>query len=413
MPKSPRRPGEGSGVIVDPAGYILTNKHVIEDADRIQVRFDGEDDALDAKLIGFDEETDLAVVRVDAKARQLAVAKLGNSDAVNVGDWAIAMGSPFGFRESVTVGIISAKSREVQNQSSRFSRPFQKFFQTDAAINPGNSGGPLLNIRGEVIGINTAIVSRSGAYEGLGFALPSNIAADVYNQIIQNGRVARGSIGIRFQGDQDPALLRTYGAPDGGVLVGSVTDGGPAQKAGIQDEDVIVSIAGQKIQDGDALIRVVASTQVGETAPVEVMRDGKKLTVQVTIADRAELFAEELGLSEAEPVEEPEDVKVDLGIAVQNLTEEQRAELEYEGDDGVVVTEVEPGSFAEDLGLIEGDIIVAVNRQPVTSVSGLREIREALKPGDDLALKVMRRAPGGWTAQYLASVLPDGEKGRF
>jgi serine protease Do len=270
-----------------------------------------------------------------------------------------------------------------------------------------------LNIRGEVIGINTAIVSRSGAYEGLGFALPSNIAADVYNQIIQNGRVARGSIGIRFQGDQDPALLRTYGAPDGGVLVGSVTDGGPAQKAGIQDEDVIVSIAGQKIQDGDALIRVVASTQVGETAPVEVMRDGKKLTVQVTIADRAELFAEELGLSEAEPVEEPEDVKVDLGIAVQNLTEEQRAELEYEGDDGVVVTEVEPGSFAEDLGLIEGDIIVAVNRQPVTSVSGLREIREALKPGDDLALKVMRRAPGGWTAQYLASVLPDGEKGRF
>jgi serine protease Do len=413
MPKSPRRPGEGSGVIVDPAGYILTNKHVVEDADRIQIRLDGEDDPLEAKLIGFDEETDLAVVRVEAKNRKLSVARLGNSDAVNVGDWAIAMGSPFGFRESVTVGIISAKSREVNSAASRFSRPFQKFFQTDAAINPGNSGGPLLNIRGEVIGINTAIVSRSGAYEGLGFALPSNIAIDVYNQIVQNGRVARGSIGIRFQGEQDPALLRTYGAPEGGVLVGEVTDGGPAQKAGIEDEDVIVAIAGRKIADGDGLIQVVAATPVGETVPVEVMRDGKKRTFQVTIADRAELFADELGISEAGPAEEPEDVKVDLGIAVQNLTKEQRAELEYEGDDGVVVTDVELGSFAEDLGVLPGDIVVAVNRRPVASVSGLRELREGLQPGDDLALKVMRRGPGGWSAQYLASVLPDEDSGRF
>ena len=413
MPKSPRRPGEGSGVIVDPAGYVLTNKHVIEDADRIQVRFDGEDDPLNAKLIGFDEETDLAVIRVDFKGRELEVAQLGNSDAVNVGDWAIAMGSPFGFRESVTVGIISAKSREVQSAASRFSRPFQKFFQTDAAINPGNSGGPLLNIRGEVIGINTAIVSRSGAYEGLGFALPSNIAVDVYNQIIRNGRVARGSIGIRFQADQDAAILRTYGAPDGGVLVGEVTPGGPAEKAGIREEDVIVSIGGKKIADGDGLIQVVAATPVGDSTPVEVMRNGKKVALEVTIADRAELFAEELGIAEAGPAEEPEDVKVDLGIAVQNLTKEQRAELEYEDDDGVVVTEVELGSFAEDLGVLEGDIIVSVNRRPIASVSELRELREGLKPGDDIALKVMRRAIGGWTAQYLGGVLPDGGTGRF
>ena len=406
MPRSPRRPGEGSGVIVDPAGYILTNKHVIEEADRIQVRFDGEEDPLDAKVIGFDDETDLAVVRVEAKGRELEAAHLGNSEAVNVGDWAIAIGSPFGFRESVTVGIISAKSREVQSAASRFSRPFQKFFQTDAAINPGNSGGPLLNIRGEVIGINTAIVSRSGAYEGLGFALPSNIAIDVYNQIIRNGRVARGSIGIRFQGQQDPATLRTYGAPDGGVLVNDVTKGGPAETAGVRGEDVIVAIAGEKIDSGDVLIQVVASTPVGETIPVEVVRDGKRMTFQVTIADRAELFADELGLSQNAPVEEPEGTKVDLGVAVQNLTPEQRAELKYEGDDGVVVTQVELGSFAEDLGLIEGDIIVTVNRRPVASVSELREAREALKPGDDLALKVMRQAPGGWTAQYLGGVLP-------
>ena len=413
MPRSPRRPGEGSGVIVDPAGYVLTNKHVVEDADRIQIRFDGEDDALDAKLIGFDEETDLAVIRVEAKGRSLEVAQLGNSDAVNVGDWAIAMGSPFGFRESVTVGIISAKSREVQSAASRFSRPFQKFFQTDAAINPGNSGGPLLNIRGEVIGINTAIVSRSGAYEGLGFALPSNIAIDVYNQIIQNGRVARGSIGIRFQGEQDPALLRTYGAPDGGVLVGQVTEGGPAEKAGIQDEDVIVSIAGKKIVDGDGLIQVVAATPVGETVPVIVVRNGKKVTLDVTIADRAELFAEELGLPDVGPAAEPEEAKVDLGVAVQNLTATQREETDYDGDDGVVVTDVEPGSFAEDMGVAVGDIVVAVNRMPVGSVSELRELREGLQPGDDIALKVMRRGPGGWAAQYLAGVLPEADSGRF
>ncbi|MCB9383997.1 MAG: Do family serine endopeptidase [Bryobacterales bacterium] len=413
MPRNPRRPGEGSGVIVDPAGYILTNKHVVEDADRIQIRFDGEDEGLDAKLIGFDDETDLAVVRVDAKGRKLAVAKLGNSEAVNVGDWAIAMGSPFGFRESVTVGIISAKSREVQSSASRFSRPFQKFFQTDAAINPGNSGGPLLNIRGEVIGINTAIVSRSGAYEGLGFALPSNIAANVYNQIIKNGRVARGSIGIEFQAEIDEATLRSFGAPEGGVLVNRVTEGGPAEAAGIQGEDVIVAIAGKKIADGDALIQVVAATPVGETVPVELVRDGKRIKLDVTIADRAELFAEQLGISKAGPSAPAEDAKVDLGIAVQNLTKEQRAELEYDGDDGIVVTEVELGSFAEDLGLVEGDIIVSVNRRPVAKVSELRTIREGLKPGDDIALKVMRRAIGGWTAQYLGGVLPDGDSGRF
>ncbi len=413
MPRSPRRPGEGSGVIVDAAGYILTNKHVVEDADRIQIRFDGEDDPLDAKLIGHDEETDLAVLRIDPAKRRLAVAQLGNSDAVNVGDWAIAMGSPFGFRESVTVGIISAKSREVQSAASRFSRPFQKFFQTDAAINPGNSGGPLLNIRGEVIGINTAIVSRSGAYEGLGFALPSNIAVEVYNQIIQNGRVARGSIGIRFQGEQDPAVLRAYGAPDGGVIVGDVTPGGPAEKAGLREEDVIVSIGGQKIADGDGLIQVVAATPVGETTPVEVIRDGKRVKLDVTIADRAELFAEELGLADQGPAAEPEEAKVDLGIAVQNLTAEQRAEREYEGDDGVLVTDVELGSFAEDLGVMPGDIIVSVNRQPIASVSELRELREGLQPGDDIALKVMRRGAGGWSASYLGGVLPEAGAGRF
>ena len=204
-----RRPGEGSGVIVDPNGYIITNHHVILNADRIRVRLfnngsRGDEELLEGKLIGADAETDLAVIKIDA-GRPLKIAPIGNSDAVSVGDWAIAVGSPFGYEETVTVGIISAKSREV---AGNVRRSFQRFLQTDAAINPGNSGGPLLNIRGEVVGINTAIVSRSGGSEGLGFSMPSNTAVKVYNQIIQYGKVTRGSIGVKFSADQPAALLR-------------------------------------------------------------------------------------------------------------------------------------------------------------------------------------------------------------
>lgn len=408
----PRRPGEGSGFIVDRKGYIITNKHVVEDADRIQVRFDGEDETLDAKLIGFDDETDLAVIKVEPD-RELSVVGMGNSDAVRVGDWALAIGSPFGFRETVTLGIISAKGREVQSAAARFNRPFQKFFQTDAAINPGNSGGPLVNTRGQVIGINTAIVSRSGAYEGLGFALPANIAVEVYNQIIRYGRVARGSIGITFSNNQDPALLRTYGAEDGGVFVGSVKEDGPADNAGIQEEDVIVSINGQSIKDGEQLIAVVAATPVDDTVPVIIMRDGKKRTVQVTIADRAELFAAELGLMAPEVFEEAEEAEVDLGIGVMNMTAKSREKLEYDGDVGVLIHNVDPGSFADDLGLLVNDIIVAVNREPVESIEDLRKLRNDLEPGDDLAFKVMRSIGGNWRAQYFAGVLPETDSGSF
>ncbi len=394
---------------MDGKGYIITNKHVVEDADRIQVRFDGEDETLDAKLIGFDDETDLAVIKVEPD-RKLTVVAMGNSDAVRVGDWALAIGSPFGFRETVTLGIISAKGREVQSAAARFNRPFQKFFQTDAAINPGNSGGPLVNTRGQVIGINTAIVSRSGAYEGLGFALPANIAVDVYNQIIRYGRVARGSIGITFLNNQDPALLRTYGADDGGVFVGSVKEGGPADEAGIEEEDVIISIDGVPIHDGEQLIEVVAATPVDNTVPVVILRDGKRRTVQVKIADRAQLFATELGLAEVGADETPDEEKVDLGIAVTNMTPKSRESLEYDGDNGLLINDIDPGSFADDLGLLVNDIIVAVNREPVETIEDLRRLRNELKPGDDLAFKVMRSIGGSWRAQYFAGVLPDGDR---
>jgi serine protease Do len=413
-----RRPGEGSGVIVDPNGYIITNFHVIEGADRIRVRlFDDSstgDRLYDAKLIGSDPETDLAVIKIDAK-RTLVPAPIGNSDAVNVGDWAIAVGSPFGYRESVTVGIVSAKEREVREVTPN---SFKKFLQTDAAINPGNSGGPLLNIRGEIIGINTAIVSRSGGYEGLGFALASNIAVHVYNQIIDLGRVTRGSIGIKFSQDQEAALLRAYGAPDGGVLVGEVTEGSPAEKAGMKAEDVIVEIDGRTVRNGEELVSIVAATPVGSTIPIAVMRDGKRQTLQVQIADRAELFSAELGLGPGSGSDDVEGTEVMFGISVSNLTSSQREQLEFTESGGVLVTKVDPASFADDIGILQNDIILAINRRPVTSVNDIRDIQGGLKPGGDVAFKIMRRNPmpgasRAWATLYLAGVLPEPGNQRF
>jgi serine protease Do len=409
-----RRPGEGSGVIVDPNGYIITNYHVVEDADRIRVRLFDEskngEKLYEAKLIGSDPETDLAVVKIDAK-KTLVPAKIGNADAVNVGDWAIAVGSPFGFRESVTVGIVSAKGREVQEGKPN---SFKKFIQTDAAINPGNSGGPLLNIRGEVIGINTAIVSRSGGYEGLGFALASNIAVNVYNQIIQGGKVTRGSIGIKFPPDQEASLLRAYGAQEGGVLVSEVVKGGPAEKAGMKAEDVIVEIGGKPVQTGDELIYIVAATPIDSTIPVVVLRDGQRQTLQVRIADRAELFPE-LGLAQTPEAGEIEGTEVMFGIAVSNLTKAQREQLEFPGSDGVLVTDVEPASFAADIGVQPNDVIVSINRKTVSSLDDIRSLQGSLKPGDDVAFKIMRRNPAGgdenpWTTLYVAGVLPEASR---
>ena len=412
-PERRRRPGEGSGVIVDENGYIITNNHVVEDADRIRVRlFNGNEKRYDAELIGTDAETDLAVIKIDV-GNKLPIAKIGNSDAIDVGDWAIAVGSPFGFRETVTVGIISAKAREVGGAI----RPFQKFLQTDAAINPGNSGGPLLNIRGEIIGINTAIVSRTGGYEGLGFSLPSNIAVEVYNQIVQYGKVARGSIGISFQSNQSPALLRSYGAKDGGVLVGEVIADGPSEDAGMQQEDIIVEIDGKPVSSGDQLIDVVAATPVDSTVPIVVIRNGERETLNVKIADRAELFPKNAGLTPGPSGEDEQDAEVVFGFSVSNLSAAEREQLSYEESDGVLVTEVEQGSFADDIGLRPNDIVVAINRKPIKRVADIEGAQKGLKAGDDVAVKVMRRIVGasgqvGWTPQYLADVLP-AEFGSF
>ena len=401
--EAPRRrgPGQGSGVIVDSKGYIITNNHVVEGADRIQVMFVDDEERYDAKLIGVDAETDLAVIHVPDK-KSLEAARIGNSDATSVGDWAIAIGSPFGYRETVTVGIISAKSREM-HEGDR-SRPFRKFLQTDAAINPGNSGGPLVNVRGEVIGINTAIISRTGGYDGIGFALASNIAVQTYNQIIRFGRVSRGSIGVHFS-DDNPSLSRSYGA-EGGVFVLRTVEDGPAEEAGMKAEDIIVSVDGIKIDNGEKLIEVVAAITVGEKVQIEVIRRGEKLTLDVKIADRLKLYPEQAEAPSEEP-QEAESASVRFGITVQEISPDRRDAMRLPGDGGILVTKVEPGSFAEKIEIRSGDVIVAVNRVEIASTRELRNIQRSLTAGTDVAFKVLRSTGRDWRTVYLAGLLPE------
>jgi serine protease Do len=404
-PEMQQRRGEatGSGVVVDRAGYILTNNHVVDHADRIRVKFDHDPVEYDAKVVGVDAATDLAVIRVENK-KDLTVAKMGNSDAVQVGDWAIAIGSPFGYQATVTAGIISAKERDVDP-----SMPFSHFLQTDAAINPGNSGGPLLNIRGELIGINTAIATRNGGYQGIGFALPVNTAAQVYNDIIKNGKVTRGSIGVRFTpSDTDRARsnLKVAGVKEG-VFVEQVTPGGPSEKAGMKDGDVLTAINGKPITDGNQLIATVASTPVGSSLNIAVDREGKRHDLKVVVADRAQLFPEQdaNGPQDSTPNGEPTTAK--FGMQIQNLTEQQADRLGIKQKGGVQVKSVEPSSFADDIGLQPGDVIVSINRQPVNTTADIAKLSGLLKPGDAVQFRVLSRGPNNdWSARYAAGTLP-------
>jgi serine protease Do len=270
----------GSGVIVDPDGYILTNEHVIDQATKIQVKLHDDPVNYSARVIGKDDETDLAVIKIDAK-RPLPVAKLGNSDGVKVGEWVLAFGSPFGLEATVTAGIVSAKDR------SGVGRQFQRFIQTDAAINPGNSGGPLVNMAGDVIGINTAIVTQSRGFDGVGFAMPSTTAINVYNQLVKAGKVTRGSIGISFQEDRsaNPVLLQELGAPYG-IVVEEVRPGSPADKAGLKEGDIIVSVEGITIDGGHPLDAVLSQFAPGKTVTLEILRDGQHRTLQLTLGTR-------------------------------------------------------------------------------------------------------------------------------
>ena len=405
-PDAPDRPQKarslGTGFIVDKAGYILTNHHVVDKADKIMVRLDDKSE-YQAKLIGSDNETDLAVIKIEV-GRDLPVAKMGNSDAVKVGDWVLAIGSPFSLDHTVTAGIISAKGRENIGGAGS---SFQSFLQTDAAINPGNSGGPLVSMAGEVIGINTAIISENRQYAGLGFSLPSNTAVKVYNQLVQGGKVTRGSIGITYNGEQDPALLRALGLkPGAGIVVQDVIAGGPAAKAGIHAGDVITEIEGTKIPSGAVLLDVVANTPVGRTVTVKVNRDGREQTIPIVIGDRQSVIGDRASNNRTpDNNDQGETAQTRLGIRVQPITPEQARRFRLNSPDGVMISAVDNGSLAEEAGLTRGTIITRIiagtQRMEIKDVEDFKRAERLFKSGTDVAFMVMRPNPS--TNEYVSS----------
>ena len=390
VPDSPKRQASGSGFIVDRNGYIITNNHVVENATKIRVRLHGDPADYRGRLIGTDYETDLAVIKIDAN-KPLQPGAIANSDSVQVGDWAVAIGSPFGLEATVTAGIVSAIGRSPALLNAR---TFQHFIQTDAAINPGNSGGPLLNIRGEVIGVNTMIATSGRGSEGVGFALPVNMVARAYNDIIRSGRVTRGSIGVSLDRSVEPEVTLKALGVDHGAIVESITKGGPADKGGLRAGDIIVAVNGTPVKDGDDLISHVADTPVGGAAALSVDRDGKPVTVKVIVADRAELYKDRqdiVGPSKpletiTSKLEPPAEVK--FGFRPRPLTEQERDSVDNRR--GVMVTLVEQDSFAEEIGIQNGDVIDAINRQPVNSLEDIRAVQAKLKPGDPVAFHVLK-----------------------
>jgi serine protease Do len=390
-----KREQSGTGFIVDKNGYIITNKHVVSNeegnpVDHIKVKLHGEDTEYRGKLIGFDRETDIAVVKIDVH-HPLQPVMLANSEGVQVGDWAVAIGSPFGLQETVTAGIVSALNR------ANIGEQFQRFIQTDAAINPGNSGGPLLNIRGEVIGVNTMIATRSGGYEGIGFALPINMAVRDYNDIIREGHVTRGSIGVTWQQNIKPETLKAMGF-DHGVIVSEVKKDGPSDKAGLKSDDIILAVNDKPLKDGDDLMSRVADMPVGTTCMLTVDRDGKRKDFKLVVQDRLKVFWDDprvVGEVKNVPTanaeeEKPEVVSkvVQFGIQVRALGDDEK-NLTTDKT-GMVVTRVEPNSFAAEIGMQDRDIITSIDRKPINSVDDIKKIQSTLKPGDPVVFRVVR-----------------------
>jgi serine protease Do len=392
----------GSGVIVSASGYIITNFHVVDKADRIRVSLMGEPATVSypAKVIGSDRETDLAVIKIDV-SHPLPYAKLGNSDSMQVGDWVLAIGSPFGLKSTVTAGIVSAKGRNIVP-----GRQFQSFIQTDAAINPGNSGGPLVDMDGEVIGINTAIYTESSGYQGVGFAMPSNTIAQVFNQLVSPAhKVERGSIGITFSAETSPAVTRMYGGGKG-VVVQDVTPGGPAAQAGLKEGDSIISVAGKSINSGDELVAEVSSRHPGEKLKIGYLRNGKQEESTITVADRQKLFGSQLGTAEDDSEQQaPKESK--LGVTVKPVPAEVAKRLNLQPNQGVIVVDIKPGGFADSVQLGRGDVILELNRQPISNPGSFTKIESGLKSGQDVVF-VVRQAGEGHEAinSFLGGTLP-------
>jgi serine protease Do len=366
-----RQQSLGSGLIIASDGYILTNNHVIDNAEKVVVKLFSDDADYPAKVIGKDPQLDIALIKIDAKG--LPTAPLGDSDRLEVGEWVLAIGNPFGLDSTVTSGIVSAKERHIGQG------PYDSFIQTDAKINPGNSGGPLINMRGEVIGINSALFSETGENMGIGFAIPINMIKEILPQLKDKGKVTRGWMGVMVQGvtrdiAESMGLDQTRGA-----LVSEVVKDGPAARAGIKVGDLIIEFNGNQIKDANDLPILVARTAPGEKVRVKILRDKKELTIPVQVE---KLEDEEVNLTAQE--------KDHLGLTVQKVTPEIAESLGIKRAEGVVITSVEPGSAADEAGLEQGDMIVEVNRKRIQDVSEYKKAVMAAQKGKRLLFLVRR-----------------------
>lgn len=370
----------GSGFLVSADGYIVTNNHVVSGADVIRVTLDqsnGKSEALTATLIGADEETDLALLKVDAK-KSLPFLTFGNSDQLKVGEWLLAIGNPFGLDHTVTAGILSAKNRNIH------AGPFDNFLQTDASINPGNSGGPLLNMAGQVVGINTAIIASG---QGIGFAIPSNMAAKIIDQIKSGKKISRGWIGVSIQ-DVEENTAKALGMNEAkGALVGNVMENEPAAKGGVQDGDIILAVDGKNIEDASALLRAIADKAPGSKAVLTVWRDGKNVDLTVTLGERQSSQTDGRAGKGQKQQNEGQ-----LGISVRPLKEEERRELQLNKDEGLLIVDVNPDKPGAEADLRPGDVILKANLKPVNSVQALSRIvkEEGMQRGA-IMLQIERR----------------------
>jgi serine protease Do len=359
----------GSGFIVDKEGYIMTNNHVIEGASEIRVRLSTEKE-FEAEVVGRDPKTDLALIKIKSW-NNLPVVELGDSDKLEIGEWVMAIGNPFGLSQTVTVGIVSAKGRVIG------SGPYDDFIQTDASINPGNSGGPLFNLQGEVVGINTAIVATG---QGIGFAIPINTAKEVVAQLKKKGKVTRGGIGVFVQ-KMTPDLAKSFGLDENkGALVADVIPGGAAETGGIKRGDVILKFDGKEIHEMNELPRIVAATSVGKEVEMDVLREGKPLKLKIKVGE----------LKDEPAPAAVEKAKLELGMSVQDITPEIARQLRLEDAQGVVVSQVESGSVADEAGIQRGDVIREVNGQAIGKASEYQSVLTKVKKGDIVRLLIRR-----------------------
>ncbi len=405
LPDEGGREALGSGFIVDPKGYIITNNHVVDKADKIYVKLASDpvgSDGHPATVVGVDKATDIAVIKITTD-HPLPTVKMGNSDSAQVGDSVIAIGSPLGLEQTVTSGIVSAKKRTIeQGQAGQF----QRFIQTDAAINPGNSGGPLLNMAGEVIGVNTAIFTQSNGNQGIGFAMPSNTVINTYNDLIgPDHKVTRGSIGILFQPSVSSAVERMYGAKNG-IIIRSVTPGQPADKAGLKSGDVITSINGRPLKDGDDLVNDISARKPGTTATIGYLREGKAMSATVTIGDRSKTTAAISGRAQNENeggdnTDDASESKV--GLTVADLPQNAPA-----GVHGVIIQAIKPGSFADEIHLtgLQGQVVSAINKKPIHNKQEFNAIIGSLKSGSDVVFELIDPRDPKSGASLVGGTLP-------